>query len=188
MATYEVNVPDPQPDTADLIAALEARIAVLENAPPPSGGGGTVGNTVNGKLTVNGELEVIATNGLASKAITIVIPKADIGKPNYPHLRWEYEDSSGKRHFMFSIVSHRTGTNHENHSSVYVATETDNERLSVIDLDTFRPTSSRRLRFENLLVQFGTGDKEAVLEAAKQKISGTVRTIVRDAAGFLKGN
>lgn len=53
---------------------------------------------------------------------------------------------------------------------------------------TFRPHSTRRLRFENLLVQLGTDSKEAVLEAAKQKIQGVVRTITRDGNGFIKGS
>jgi hypothetical protein len=44
------------------------------------------------------------------------------------------------------------------------------------------------LRFENLLVQLGTDSKEAVLEAAKQKIQGVVRTITRDGNGFIKGS
>jgi hypothetical protein len=193
--TGAVAIPDPQPATAAAIAALvaqvqalEARVAALEGSgavvPPPSGSTGDL--TVTGTLTVRGEVKVYATRGTASRAIAIIIPKADAAKANYPHLRWEAEQADGSLKFMSSIVSHRVGTNHADHTSIYVADETG-ERYSVIDIDTFRPHSTRRMRVENLLLQLGTGTKEAVLEADKMKVDGTVRNIDRDANGFIKG-
>jgi hypothetical protein len=168
----------------EAVTELQNRVAALEAG--SGGGGGSLPSGTTGNLTVKGRLTILATDAAASQAIDIVVPKNLREQQAYPFIRWSLEQDNGSKTFMAGLVAHHIGTNHQDHLSLYVADDAGN-RISVMDVDTFRPHSTRRFRFENLLVQLGSGSKEAVLEATKQKISGAVRTVIRDANGFLKG-